>query len=194
MSKNCVQLQDLDSDLGCSDNTGGIIKVAAFYHDDVRTWPTEPEAPATLAEAGKLVGDLILKEGKRASLITLPQNKGSFAITEQGEMGGMSHQYELSLFQNGITPEMLGLMGATKNAKMGFVVVDSNGQMYLMGDKDVGAMRDKGDGATTGTARTDLRSGSVKFIYPVNNPRVFVGDFDSLLKPVPGDPKSDGEI
>ena len=100
-------------------------------------------------------------------------------------MGGMSHQYELNLFQNGITREMLGLMGATKNAKMGFVVVDSNGQMYLMGDKDTGAMRDKGDGATTGTARTDLRSGSIKFIYPVNNPRVYDGDFDSLLKTAP---------
>lgn len=46
-------------------------------------------------------------------------------------------------------------------------------------------MRDKGDGATTGTARTDLRSGSIKFIYPVNNPRVYDGDFDSLLKTAP---------
>lgn len=185
MNKTCIQLQDIDSDLGCTDNTGGIVKVAAFYHDDVQSWPKAPTTPADLAAAGTLDGDLVLKPGKKAALIILPQNKGSFAITEQGEMGGMSHQYELNIFQNGITREMLGLMGATKNAKMGFVVMDSNEQMYLMGDKDTGAMRDKGDGATTGTARTDLRSGSMKFIYPVNNPRVYDGDFDSLLKTAP---------
>lgn len=185
MEKTCIELQDIDSDLGCGDNTGGIVKVAAFYHDSVESWPKAKENPTNLAEAGTLEGDLVFKAGKKASLIILPQNKGSFAITEQGEMGGMSHQMELSIFQNGITPEMLGLMGVTKNAKMGFVVMDSNGQMYLMGDKDTGAMRDKGDGATTGTARTDLRSGSMKFIYPVNNPRVYSGDFDSLLKAAP---------
>lgn len=187
MNKTCIQLQDIDSDLGCSDNTGGIVKVAAFYHDDAKSWPKAPTAPADLAAAGTLEGDLVLKPGKKAALIILPQNKGSFSITEQGEMGGMSHQYELNIFQNGITPEMLGLMGATKNAKMGFVVMDSNGQKYLMGDEDTGAMRDKGDGATTGTARTDLRSGSMKFIYPVNNPRVYDGDFDSLLQTVPSE-------
>ena len=187
MNKNCIALQDIDSDLGCGDNTGGIIKVLAFYHNDVQSWPKEPEAPATLAEAGTLTGDLVLKPGKKASVFILPQNKGSFAITEQGEMGGMSHQYELNIFQNGITPEMLGLMGATKNAKMGFIVVDSNRQNYLMGDKDTGAMRDKGDGATTGTAKTDLRSAGMKFNYPVNNPRIYSGDIDALLTASPAE-------
>lgn len=76
-------------------------------------------------------------------------------------------------------------MGATKNAKMGFIVVDSNRQNYLMGDKDTGAMRDKGDGATTGTAKTDLRSAGMKFNYPVNNPRVYSGDIDALLTASP---------
>lgn len=185
MNINCIDLQDIDSDLHCGDNTGGIVKVAAFYHADVASWPKEPESPATLSDFGKLSGDLVMKSGKKAALIVLPQNKGNFTITEQGEMGGMSHQMELSIFQNGITAEMLGLMGATKNAKMGFLVMDSNGQKYLMGDKDTGAMRDKGDGATTGTARTDLRSAGMKFIYPVNNPRIYTGDFDSLLQTAP---------
>lgn len=124
ISKTCVALQDIDSDLYCGDNTGGILKVAAFYHNEVASWPKEPESPTSLAAYGQLTGDIVFKAGKKASLITLPQNKGSFAITEQGEMGGMSHQMELTVFQLGITPEMLGLMGATKNAKMGFVVMD----------------------------------------------------------------------
>lgn len=188
MDKNCIDLQDIDSDLGCGDNAGGILKVAFFFHNQVESWPTDPKNPATLTAAGTLEGDLIFKAGKKASLFILPQNKGNFAITEQGEMGGMSHQMELTVLQIGITPEMLGLMGATKNAKMGFVVMDSNGQKYLMGDKDTGAMREKGDGATTGTTRADLRSVGMKFNYPVNNPRVYGGDFDSLLKPAPAAP------
>ena len=36
---NCIELQDIDSDLGCGDNTGGILKVAMFYHNDVASWP-----------------------------------------------------------------------------------------------------------------------------------------------------------
>lgn len=183
---NCIALQDLDSDLQCGNNTGGILKVAAFYHADVETWPSEPSAPESLAAFATFVDDLVMKTGKKAVLISLPQNKGSFAITEQGEMGGMSLQMELTIFQNGISPEFLGFMGVTKNAKMGFLVTDTNGQMYLKGDKDTAAMRTSGDGATTGTARTDLRSGSVKFIYPVNNPRIYTGDFDSLLIEAPG--------
>ena len=182
---NCIELQDIDSDLGCGDNTGGILKVAMFYHNDVASWPTRATAPATLAAAGTLTGDLVFKTAKKASLISLPQNKGNFVITEQGEMGGMSHQMELNIFQNGITPEILGLMGATKNAKMGFVVMDTNGQMYLMGDKDMGSMRTAGDGAQTGTSRTDLRNTGMKFIYPVNNPCIYEGDFDSLLSTAP---------
>lgn len=182
---NCVTLQDIDSDLDCRDNTGGIVKVLAMYHSDVATWPTEPASPASLEDFGKLTGDVVLKSGKKAVVFTLPQGKGSFVITEQGEMGGMSHQMELSIFQNGIFPAMLGLMGATKNAKMAFIVVDRNKQMYLMGDPDNGAMRDKGDGANTGSAIGDLRSSSIKFIYAVNNPRVYSGDIDALLKAAP---------
>lgn len=180
---DCVTLQDLDTSINCKDNTGGILKIFAMYHSDVSAWPTEPaQAEATtLAAMGSLVGDLILKTGKKASVIVLPLNKGSFAITEVGETGGMSHQMEVTISQNGISPEVLGFMGATKNAKMVFVVIDTNGQAYLMGDKDVAAIRDKGDGATTGSARTDLRSSGLKFIYPVNNPRVYVGETDGLL-------------
>ena len=106
-------------------------------------------------------------------------------MTKQREMRGMSHQMELNIIQNGITTEILGLMGATKNAKVGFVVMDTNGQMYLMGDKDMGSMRTAGDGAQTGTSRTDLRNTGMKFIYPVNNPCIYEGDFDSLLSTAP---------
>lgn len=88
MSKTCIQLQDIDSDLGCTDNTGGIVKVAAFYHDDVQTWPTDPTNPTDLAAAGTLEGDLVLKGGKKHPLLSyhrtkvvLPlQNKEKWAV------------------------------------------------------------------------------------------------------------------
>ena len=83
---DCVTLQDLDTSINCKDNTGGILKILAMYHSDVSAWPTEPvQAEATtLAAMGSLVGDLILKTGKKASVIVLPLNKGSYAITEVG--------------------------------------------------------------------------------------------------------------
>ncbi len=180
---NCITLQDIDTSVNCQDNTGGLLKVLMMYHSDVKTWPTSPVlgVATTLSEMGKLVGDLVLNTGKKASVITLPMNKGNFTIEEIGETGGMSHQMALNISQDGMTPEVLGLMGATKNAKMVFVVIDNNQQAYLMGDKDVAARRDKGDGATTGTSRADLRSSGLKFIYPVNNPCVYAGETDGLL-------------
>lgn len=180
-----IKLQDIDSDLGMCDNTGGLIKVHPFFHKDVATWPTEPEAleDLTMEEYGKLVGDVVFAAGKCASTFFLPPNKGSFQITELGEMGGMSHQYELSIYQHGITAQMLGFMGATKNAKMGFLVIDSNKNAFLMGDKDTGAYRDKGDGSTTGANKTDVPGTTLKYIFPVNNPRLYMGDREDILKP-----------
>jgi hypothetical protein len=78
---------------------------------------------------------------------------------------------------------MLGLMGVTKNAKMGFLVIDANGNAFLMGDEDTGAYREKGDGAKTGSARTDPAGTSLKFVYPVNNPRMYDGDRVFILQP-----------
>jgi hypothetical protein len=187
MSNVCINFQDIDSDLGCGDNQGGIVKVLMFFHKDVDVWPTAPtlSPSSTLGDYAKLSGDLVFKTDKCAKSFFLPQNKGSFQITELGEMGGMSHQMELSLYQYGLTAEMLGFMGVTKNAKLGFIVIDSNGNAFLMGDKDTGANREKGDGATTGSARTDLPGTTLKFVYPVNNPRLYVGDLTAVLVPAP---------
>jgi hypothetical protein len=182
-----VKFQDIDSDLECGDNAGGVIKVFPFFHKDVNVWPTIPVASEgmTLEEYATLVGDLIFKAGKCATQFKLPPNKGSFEIVELGEQGGISHQMELTIYQHGITKTMLGMMGVTKNAKMGFLVIDSNKNAFLMGDEDTGAYRDKGEGAKTGTARTDVAGTSLKFVYPVNNPRMYEGDTVLILKPAP---------
>ena len=179
-----VELQDMDSDIGCADNTGGILKILIGYHQDVATWPTIPAVSevASIAEFGTLEGDLVMATGKKLVCIRLPQNKGSLTISEQGEQGGMSHLMEVVVRQDGITPEILGLMGATKNANLVGIVVDTNGQAYLLGDSGTPMRRVAGDGAVTGASRTDLRNVGVKFQYPVNSPRIYLGDMDSLIE------------
>lgn len=65
---------------------------------------------------------------------------------------------------------------------MVFVVIDTNGQAYLMGDKDVAAIRDKGDLCySQDPLAPTCEAPDWKFIYPVNNPRVYVGETDGLL-------------
>lgn len=183
IENKCIALQDIADDLDCLDNSGGILTAYLFYHKDVATWPDEPTNAVDLESFGKLTGDVAFKTGKNAIKFEITPDKGNFDITEVGETGGKSHSMELTLYRHGITPKILGFMGATKNAKLGAVVVDPNGNAYLMGDKFTGVYRNGGDGAKTGSARGDLAGAGFKFTYPVNNPRVYTGDIDLLTKP-----------
>lgn len=179
----CIALQDIGDDINCKDNAGGITTVLLAYHQDVASWPDEPESPADIEAFGKLTGDLVMKTGKKMSKFELTPDKGGFTITEIGETGGKSHQMELEIYRAGLNAKVLGLMGATKNAKMVALVSDPNGNWFLMGDKDNGMYRNGGDGAKTGSARSELAGTSMKFIYPVNNPRMYTGDTTAVLTP-----------
>lgn len=181
-----VPLQDIDNELDCQDNAGGVIIAYFFPHKDVATWPDEPTGEnITMEEFGKLTGDVALAAGKNAVKFEITPDKGSFEITEIGELGGKSHQMDLTIYRTGITAKILGFMGVTKNMKMAGIVVDANKNKFLMGDELVGMFRNGGDGAKTGSARADLAGTGLKFTYPCNNPRIYTGEIDQLLKPAP---------
>lgn len=69
--KLCIALDDINEAMDCDSqgNMAGIVPSVIFgYHEDVATWPDYPkktDAPLSLEEAGTLVGDLVMKEGRR---------------------------------------------------------------------------------------------------------------------------------
>ncbi len=193
MSTNdCIGLETLEFGQNCADqdNMGGITpSVHAFNWHDVASWPDLPSPPAEGAmsydTAGAWKGDLIMKSGKKAVKIDFTEDTGLLSISDQGETGGISFKYELNMVFAKMRSQVFGFENATKSRRMGFIVTDSNGTMYLLGDKNRGAVREAGDGSTTGTVSGDRNQSSVKFTYPCPRKLVYTGDVDALLTAAP---------
>ncbi len=190
--QKCIGLENLEYGISCADqdNMGGIMPtVIAFYHEDVDSWPDKPaptaDEPMTFDRAGEWDGDVVMKPGCQAVKIDFTDDTGLLNITDQGEKGAISFLYELNMVFARMRSKAFGFENATKNRKMGVIGPDSTGSKYLLGDKDRGAVREAGDGSTSGTAISDRNQSSVKFTYPCTRKLVYTGDTEALLKPTP---------
>jgi len=173
-----IDFTDIDKNLPNGDNMGGLIQKVYFgYYDDVSEWPTKPAAPTTLESAAALTGDLVMKAGKRMCEMYLTDDTGEFKIEPVGELDGKSFVENLTFFHPGLPLKALGFMNASKNENLVFIVVDSDGQKYVMGDalrpaKNVGGK----DGAGTGKETAARKGISFAFAYKCANVLVYTGN------------------
>jgi hypothetical protein len=193
MSEKCINLADIDHSIGCDGNMPGIVPQLIYgFHDDVASFPDEPEpvrdqsgvitSPLALADAGALVGDLVMKPQTRAYTLDFTEDVGSFRIAPVGETDGLHFNYELSIIKAKIQKTILGFMNASANRKMFFVVQDENGLYYLMGSKNRGAnLVSGGDGAATGTGSGDRNQVSLSYTYRAARALVYEGDVENIL-------------
>ena len=194
MDKNkCYELADIDPALECDaqDNMGGIVpKIIFGYHEDVATWPDKPTSGSgalQLDAAGALSGDVVMNNGCKAYSLSFTDNTGGFTIKPQGETGGESFLYELTIISAKVRKKILGFLNATKGRKLFIIVEDNNGLNYLMGDKSHGAMlAADSDGATTGTAYTERSQTTMKFQYNCTRALVYEGDTENILTAAAG--------
>lgn len=190
--KRCINLGNIDDALDCSniDNMGGIVPSLIYgYWDDVATWPDLPvptaEKALELDEAGAWSGDVVMKEGTCAYKMDFTDDTGEFKMSDQGETGGESTLYDLTIIAAKMRKKIFGFQNATKGKKMFFIVQDNNGIYYLMGDRRNGAKSVAGDGATTGANATARNQTSLKFQYNCPRKLVYEGDTENLLKVTP---------
>jgi hypothetical protein len=192
----CVSLEDIDHNLGCSGgNTPGIVpRVIYGYWDDVAVWPDEPKpaeaggeiTPATLEEYGALTGDVVMKPGTRAFHFDFTEDAGNFSMVPDGEVDGMSVNYNLNIVKAKIVKKVLGLMNAAMGRKMFFIVQDENGNYYLMGNKRRGcSFVGGGDGANTGTGSGDRNQTTLQFAFRSGMALIYEGDVEDILILVP---------
>lgn len=188
----CIELTALEFGTACSDqdNMGGLKpSVVAGYYDDVATFPDLPapvgDVAMDLETSGKWKGDVVMKPGTKAVQIDFTDDTGLLTIADQGEKGGISFNFELVMVFAKMRAKVMGFENATKNRKMFFIVTDGNGVSYLMGDKNRGAMREAGDGSTSGTASSDRNQSSLKFGYSCPRKLVYDGDKVNLLTAAP---------
>ena len=187
MVDKCIALDDINEVLDCDnmDNMGGIVPTIIFgYHEDVDVWPEFPkktESPLTLDEAGALIGDITMKQGTRAFKLEITDELAEFKITDQGETGGESFLYDLTIVIAKMRKKLFGLDNATKGRKIFILVQDNNGVWYLMGDSRRGARRVSGDGATTGASSTARNQQTLHYNYTCPRKFVYEGDVETLL-------------
>jgi hypothetical protein len=172
-----MDFTDILKNLPNGENMGGLTQKVYFgYHADVSAFPTKPAAPTTLEESATLTGDLVMKAGKRLFEMYLTDDTGEFKIEPVGEVDGKSFVTHLSLFHPGIQKKVLGFMNAAKNDNLVFIVVDSDGQKYLMGDAQRPAIYAASpDGAGTGKATADRKGISMEFTYKTSSLFVYGG-------------------
>ena len=172
-----IDFTDILKNLPNGENMGGITQQVYFgYWADVATWPTKPTAPTTLELSAALTGDLYMKAGKKLFEMYLTDDTGEFKIDPVGEADGKSFVQHLTLFHPGLQKKILGFINVAKNENLVFIVVDSNGNKYLMGDALRPAVyAGSPDGAGTGKT-TAARAGlSAEFTFKTSNLMTYTG-------------------
>lgn len=187
---NCVTLASISPAANCLDidNRAGVVnRILLAYAEDVAVYPQLPSASAeaemTLEEAGKWKGEIAMKEGKSMVELHFTDQTGTIAITDQGEVGGESFLYELTLVRAKINAQMAGFENAVKGRGLVIIAEDRNGIKYLMGDSLCPAYKVAGDGSTTGATTTDRNQTTLKFSYACPRKLVYDGDLESLVEP-----------
>lgn len=172
-----MNLESIDKNLDNGSNMGGIAQfIYLAYHADILTWPTEPAAPANIEALGVLTGDIACKTGKRFFPMYLTDDTGEFKIESVGELDGKSFVMHLTIFHPGLQKKILGLMNATKNENLAIIVVDNEGQMFLMGSELRPAIYNGSpDSNGTGKTTADRRGMSFEFIFKCKNVYAYDG-------------------
>ena len=173
-----IDFSDIDKNLPNGENMGGITQKVYFgYHADVAEFPTKPTSPTTLDTSAALTGDLVMKAGKRLFELYLTDDTGEFKIEPVGEVDGKSFITRLTLFHPGLQKKILGFMNAAKNENLVFIVIDSNENVFLMGDEMRPAVyAGSPDGGGTGKTTASRAGMSAEFTYKTANILVYEGN------------------
>ena len=172
-----IDFTTIDKNLPNGDNMGGLCQVVYFgYWVDVETWPTKEASPSTLETAAEFTGDLVMKAGKSMFEMYITDDTGEYKMELVGEVDGHSFVNHLSLFHPGLQKKLMGFMRAAKNENLVFIVTDSDGQRYLMGDElRPAVLASSPDGAGTGKTTAARKGISMEFTYKTNNQFVYEG-------------------
>ena len=162
-----IDFTDIDKNLPNGENMGGLTQKIWFgYWVDVLTWPTKPAYNAALEASVALTGDIVMKAGKRLFEMYITDDTGELKMELVGEVDGHSYVEHLSLFHPGLQAKIRGFMRAAQNENLIFIVEDSDGQKYLLGDEMRPAiLLGSPDGAGTGKTTAARKGVSLEFTY-----------------------------
>jgi hypothetical protein len=127
-----------------------------------------------------------MKPGKKLFKMYITDDTGEFLIEPVGELDGKSFVTHLTVFHPGLKDTLFGFINAAKNDNLVFVVQDSDGQKYLMGDKLRPAVyAGSPDGFGTGKETAARKGISMEFTYKTPNLYIYPGSIP-LTESLPG--------
>lgn len=185
-----ISLETIDHNLDGGNMSGIVPKLIYGYKEDVDVWPAEPAptvgqggavTPMTMAAAGALVGDVVMKTGTKAFELDFTEDVGNLKIATVGETDGHHVEYDLSITKAKIASKIFGFMNAAIDRKMFFIVEDENGIRYLLGNSRRGAQLVPGESATTGTTGSDRNQVALQFKFRDRKAYTYEGDTEDIL-------------
>lgn len=128
-----MEIQDIERKVGVDNDAG--LKTRLFYARmrDIETWPTVPATMTTLSDKVKLIGDFVMKVGKRFGFIEGSLEKNALSITGAGQLGNSSAANMLTFYHYGTDPDILGWIETYKNDDLVLIAEDLQGNLRVYG-------------------------------------------------------------
>ncbi len=144
-----------------TDNIGGT-EVTHYYAplSDVLTFPTLPDAPATLADEVTISDPFVFKTGKKFLKFYSTLDTGKIEDKSVGEFDGKSFEHKFELLFPGTRAEALALIRKMNNTNMVFVASEAGGQKRIIGSEGFPAKMSLSD-VTTGSKTSDRKGTSI---------------------------------
>lgn len=133
--------------------------VYSISKSDIVSWPTLPEAPKSLEEAAKYVGNFILAAEKKWNLIGMVTDEGQLQAESQGTEGSKTFKVTGTILIPGTEEQVTGYIDQANNDSMIYLFVQRNGKARVCGCEEFDATLTLSQ--DTGKAVTDTNGTTV---------------------------------
>jgi hypothetical protein len=162
-----------------TNNLGGLRPVGYYgFISEASTIPAVPSAPATLAAASVITGNIVMDSGKYMYPMYGTLEKLNLKGESQGERDGRSIKISLSWFIPGHHAENLGAARVFPKRRMFFIVRDHEDRYRLVGNTSMPAEVSASD--DTGTKVSDTKGVSYEITTYSDGPApIYEGEIPS---------------
>lgn len=128
-----MEITDIQRKVGVDNDAG--LKTRMFYarFRDIAAWPEVPAEMNTFKDKVTLVGDFVMKEGKRFGFIEGSLEKNGMVNSGAGQVGNSSAANMLTLYHYGTDPDLLGWIETYKNDDLVLIGEDLQGNLRVYG-------------------------------------------------------------
>ena len=139
---------------------------------DIMTWPTiGTEAPKTLADVAKYVGNFVLATDKKWHKIGLIPNESELQVESQGSFGSKTFKVTGSAVIPGTEEEVSGYIAQANNDEMVYLFIQRNGKARMVGSEAF--TPELSLSQATGKATTDANSTTISAVADDEYPAPF---------------------